>query len=261
MFWLFSCVVELARGHLSCLPSCTVLLARGHLCCIPSAAGASAIPFLFVAPGDCKAHDSSRHAEEMLGDTCCFQMPLSCVLCMCPLGSAAVHALRWFHHLRRHPGVQLARHHLTHASRTPRMPGRRAGKNLGRTKFTEISPKKTVEGALGGLLSSTCVALGLWKVTHWPATPLAAAGMGVSLGFRAGTRRLRAVPQLPLHTAYRTHGASHMLVPSTLPHTLVPSFHCTHCLEAAGACKDMSVSSAYGGPTGGICWHHACEPT
>lgn len=57
---------------------------------------------------------------------------------------------------------------------------RAAGKNLGRTHFTEISPKKTVEGALGGLLSSVGVALGLWKLTHWPATPLAAAGMGVS---------------------------------------------------------------------------------
>ena len=37
-----------------------------------------------------------------------------------------------------------------------------AGKNLGRTKLTEISPKKTVEGALGGLASSVAVALGVW---------------------------------------------------------------------------------------------------
>ena len=56
-----------------------------------------------------------------------------------------------------------------------------AGKNLGRTKLTEISPKKTVEGALGGLASSVAVALGVWKVTHWPSTPTAAAGLGVSV--------------------------------------------------------------------------------
>ncbi len=54
-----------------------------------------------------------------------------------------------------------------------------AGKNLGRTKLTDISPKKTVEGAVGGLASSIGVAVALWKFTHWPATPLAAAGLGV----------------------------------------------------------------------------------
>jgi phosphatidate cytidylyltransferase len=53
------------------------------------------------------------------------------------------------------------------------------GKSLGRTKLTEISPKKTVEGAVGGLASSMAVAIGLSKLTLWPATPLAAAGLGV----------------------------------------------------------------------------------
>ncbi|GAX81370.1 hypothetical protein CEUSTIGMA_g8801.t1 [Chlamydomonas eustigma] len=53
------------------------------------------------------------------------------------------------------------------------------GKKLGRTKLTEISPKKTVEGALGGLISSISVAVGLWGLTQWPATPLGAAGLGV----------------------------------------------------------------------------------
>ena len=33
------------------------------------------------------------------------------------------------------------------------------GKSWGRTKLTDISPKKTVEGAAGGLLCSTAVAL------------------------------------------------------------------------------------------------------
>ena len=54
-----------------------------------------------------------------------------------------------------------------------------SGKTLGRTKLTEISPKKTVEGAIGGLASSIVVAVALSKLTLWPATPLAAAGLGV----------------------------------------------------------------------------------
>jgi phosphatidate cytidylyltransferase len=50
------------------------------------------------------------------------------------------------------------------------------GKSLGRTKLTDISPKKTVEGALGGLLSSVAVALGAQALlTGWPAVPAAAA--------------------------------------------------------------------------------------
>lgn len=57
------------------------------------------------------------------------------------------------------------------------------GKNLGRTKLTDISPKKTVEGAAGGLASSIAAAVGLWKITKWPATPLAAAGLGVLVFF------------------------------------------------------------------------------
>lgn len=53
------------------------------------------------------------------------------------------------------------------------------GKTLGRTKLTDISPKKTVEGAIGGLLSSTIAAVAMWKLTAWPLTPWAAAGLGV----------------------------------------------------------------------------------
>ena len=53
------------------------------------------------------------------------------------------------------------------------------GKTLGRTKLTEISPKKTVEGAIGGLASSVVVAMAVSRLTLWPATPLAAAGLGV----------------------------------------------------------------------------------
>lgn len=54
------------------------------------------------------------------------------------------------------------------------------GKNLGRTKLTDISPKKTVEGALGGLASAVAVAVLFWKLFSWPGNALAAAGYGVS---------------------------------------------------------------------------------
>jgi CDP-diglyceride synthetase len=54
------------------------------------------------------------------------------------------------------------------------------GKNLGRTKLTEISPKKTVEGALGGLASAIAVALLFWQLCRWPESWAAAAGYGVS---------------------------------------------------------------------------------
>ncbi len=54
-----------------------------------------------------------------------------------------------------------------------------AGKNLGRTKLTDISPKKTVEGALGGLASSVAIALGSHYTVAWPPSPAAAVGLGV----------------------------------------------------------------------------------
>jgi hypothetical protein len=59
------------------------------------------------------------------------------------------------------------------------------GKNLGRTKLTEISPKKTVEGALGGLASAIAVALLFWQLCRWPESWAAAAGYGVSTASRA----------------------------------------------------------------------------
>jgi phosphatidate cytidylyltransferase len=58
-----------------------------------------------------------------------------------------------------------------------------AGKAVGRTKLTDISPKKTVEGALGGMLSSIAVSLGVWWMAGWPATPLAAVCFGVLVFF------------------------------------------------------------------------------
>lgn len=55
------------------------------------------------------------------------------------------------------------------------------GKNLGRTKLTDISPKKTVEGALGGMASAVVVALLFWSVFAWPGSAISAAGYGVSI--------------------------------------------------------------------------------
>jgi CDP-diglyceride synthetase len=54
------------------------------------------------------------------------------------------------------------------------------GRSLGRTKLTDVSPKKTVEGAVGGLASSIGMALLLHKLVAWPAAPLEACTMGVS---------------------------------------------------------------------------------
>lgn len=53
------------------------------------------------------------------------------------------------------------------------------GKNLGRTKLTDISPKKTVEGAIGGLASAIATAVLFWKLFSWPGNVLAAAGYAV----------------------------------------------------------------------------------
>lgn len=54
------------------------------------------------------------------------------------------------------------------------------GKSLGRTKLTDISPKKTVEGAAGGLAAAVATALGSWALFGWPGSPLAAVVLGVS---------------------------------------------------------------------------------
>ncbi|KXZ49904.1 hypothetical protein GPECTOR_19g355 [Gonium pectorale] len=57
------------------------------------------------------------------------------------------------------------------------------GKALGRTKLTDISPKKTVEGAAGGMAAAIAVALGARALFAWPSTPLAAVVLGVMVFF------------------------------------------------------------------------------
>ncbi|GAB4821285.1 hypothetical protein N2152v2_008331 [Parachlorella kessleri] len=57
------------------------------------------------------------------------------------------------------------------------------GKALGRTQLSSISPKKTVEGAAGGLLCSIAGALGCHALVAWPASPAAAAALGTIIFF------------------------------------------------------------------------------
>lgn len=53
------------------------------------------------------------------------------------------------------------------------------GKSMGRTKLTDISPKKTVEGAVGGLACAVGVSLLMRNLTHWPTTPIASVVLAV----------------------------------------------------------------------------------
>lgn len=60
-----------------------------------------------------------------------------------------------------------------------------AGKLIGRTPLSAISPNKTVEGALGGLSMSVLTAVLLSSLFGWPVTPLAAVGLGVAVTLSA----------------------------------------------------------------------------
>ncbi|MEO1521274.1 MAG: phosphatidate cytidylyltransferase [Cyanobacteria bacterium J06633_2] len=56
------------------------------------------------------------------------------------------------------------------------------GKAFGRTRLSDISPKKTVEGALFGVLGSIGVGLlGSWYL-GWPGWPLSGAALGLIIG-------------------------------------------------------------------------------
>jgi phosphatidate cytidylyltransferase len=52
------------------------------------------------------------------------------------------------------------------------------GKTLGKTQLIKVSPKKTVEGAIGGLISSILGALLCYKMFQWPGSVLGAAAIG-----------------------------------------------------------------------------------
>ncbi|MCU0568144.1 MAG: phosphatidate cytidylyltransferase [Oculatellaceae cyanobacterium Prado106] len=56
------------------------------------------------------------------------------------------------------------------------------GKFFGKTRLTDISPKKTVEGAVFGVLASVVVAtIGAWYL-NWPGAPLSGTALGLLIG-------------------------------------------------------------------------------
>jgi phosphatidate cytidylyltransferase len=56
------------------------------------------------------------------------------------------------------------------------------GRWLGRTRLTEISPKKTVEGAAFGVAASICMGLlGAWLL-HWKGFPITGVALGLIIG-------------------------------------------------------------------------------
>lgn len=61
-----------------------------------------------------------------------------------------------------------------------------AGKVIGRTPLSNISPKKTVEGAVFGMVASTLVAMAGSHSLQWPLAPLS----GIALGVMVGTSSL-----------------------------------------------------------------------
>lgn len=56
------------------------------------------------------------------------------------------------------------------------------GKFLGRTRLSDISPKKTVEGAVFGIGGSVVVAVMGSKILHWPGFPWAGLVLGLLVG-------------------------------------------------------------------------------
>ena len=59
------------------------------------------------------------------------------------------------------------------------------GKLIGRRKLTDISPNKTWEGTIGGVLASVLSAVGLTLILDLPLSAPAAAGLGVAIGVAA----------------------------------------------------------------------------
>lgn len=60
-----------------------------------------------------------------------------------------------------------------------------AGKLIGKTPLSGISPGKTVEGAVGGCCASVVTAMALGKLIGWPLPLAAAVGLGVVISCAA----------------------------------------------------------------------------
>lgn len=57
------------------------------------------------------------------------------------------------------------------------------GRAFGATPLNAVSPKKTVEGAAGGLVAAVAVALALRSALGWPTTSSGAVGLGTLIFF------------------------------------------------------------------------------
>jgi phosphatidate cytidylyltransferase len=58
-----------------------------------------------------------------------------------------------------------------------------AGKTFGRNKLISVSPNKTVEGAIGGLLATVGMCAVMFNVLGWPGTPAQGAMLGFTIFF------------------------------------------------------------------------------
>jgi len=55
------------------------------------------------------------------------------------------------------------------------------GRAVGRTQLTKLSPKKTVEGAIGGMLCATGMVMLICRFTNWPSVWWGAPLLGITV--------------------------------------------------------------------------------
>ena len=64
------------------------------------------------------------------------------------------------------------------------------GKYIGKTQLIKVSPKKTVEGTLGGLVSSLAMGLLCRQLFSWPVSLYSSLGFSVSIEWQPESRNL-----------------------------------------------------------------------